>query len=74
MFNEYTKREWIDEKRKNPLDILKRVYSYMILHNIITTSLERGINDDDDVIDLKTYFLFVGTKLCELIFNKQIFF
>gem|GEM_PF-7043233 len=27
---------------------------YIILHNIITTSLERGKNDDDDVIDLKT--------------------
>ena len=46
----------------------------MILHNIITTSLERGINDDDDVIDLKTYFFFVGTNLCELFPNKQIFF
>jgi hypothetical protein len=46
------------QKRKNPLDILKRVYSYMILHNIITTSLERGENDDDDVIDLKTLFSF----------------
>ncbi|WP_164974469.1 hypothetical protein [Flavobacterium amnicola] len=39
---------------KNPFDILKRVNSYMILQNIITTSLERGKNDDDDVIDLKT--------------------
>lgn len=27
---------------------------YMILLHIITTSLERGKNDDDDVIDLKT--------------------
>lgn len=49
-FYEYTK-ECI--KKINPLDILKRVYSYMIIHNIITTSLERG-NNDDDVIDLKT--------------------
>ncbi len=29
----------------------------MIYNNIITTSLERGKNDDDDVIDLKTYFV-----------------
>jgi hypothetical protein len=46
----------------------------MILQHIITTSLERGKDDDDDVIDLKTYSFFVGTNLWQLFLNKQIKF
>ena len=37
----------------------------MILQHTIITSVERGKNDDDDVIDLKTYFFFIATKLEE---------
>jgi hypothetical protein len=54
--------------KKNPLDILKRVNSYMIYYNIITTSLERGLNDDDDVIDLKTFFFFYSVQIYILLF------
>ena len=40
-------------ERKNPFDILKRVYNYFgLLHKNIITLLEHGLNDDDDVIDL----------------------
>lgn len=35
----------------------------MIYNNIITTSLERGKNDDDDVIDLKTYFVRIVSQM-----------
>lgn len=45
----------------------------MILQNIITTSLERGKNDDDDVTDLKTFlFYFDVANLCSLFCKKQI--
>ncbi len=41
------------KKEKTRLIYSNGLIVYMILHNIITTSLERG-NNDDDVIDLKT--------------------
>lgn len=41
----------------------------MIYYNIITTSLERG-KDDDDVTDLKTYYFFVGYKCKRILFKE----
>lgn len=49
---EYTSEVFLQQKTR--LIYSNGLIVYMILHNIITTSLERGKNDDDDVIDLKT--------------------
>lgn len=43
----------------------------MILQNIITTSLERGKNDDDDVTDLKTFSFYLMLQMYVLYFVKN---